>query len=110
MTSPRASLIRIAFSFIRPVSQPSITESPSQISGGFEAEIRSPIRRDRGPIFSRTHLSAKPPSAKESSQRTPRWRGMDSNVQFALDRQQLVVSSEFGRSTGARSSEQLPAL
>src|SRR6516162_7897257 len=64
MTSPRASLIRIAFSFIRPVSQPSVTESPSQISGGFEAEIRSPIRRDRAPIFSRTHLSAKPPFAE----------------------------------------------
>jgi hypothetical protein len=28
----------------------------------------------------------------------------------ALDRQQFVVSSEFGRFTGARSSEQLPAL
>jgi len=27
----------------------------------------------------------------------------------ALDRQQFVVSSEFGRSTGARSSEKLPA-
>jgi hypothetical protein len=29
--------------------------------------------------------------------------------QFRANRQQFVVSSEFGRSTGARSSEQLPA-
>jgi len=35
---------------------------------------RSLIQRDRGPIFSGTHLPAKPPSPKSSSQRTPRWR------------------------------------
>jgi hypothetical protein len=40
--------------------------------------------------------------SRTESLQTLCWSGMDSNVQFRARWQQLVVSSEFDRSTGAR--------